>query len=244
MAGIDKITSGFFSGAASVLGAATKAKPVKWLGDQFQKNPEKALALTTVASIVIKDGVGCYKYVTQSLNNERIPEKQRSFVAALDLTNGVLMIAAQIAMFFAMRKFSEPIFNKLFKKSFNEKNAKDIATRIRMLQREQGATPSRKMTINKEYQKVRDDALAVFKFVADIAAATIIGKRVIVPFIATPLASKVQSKMEASKHKDEEDLTPTEKVANEIREEFDEIAGVDDEAHEVDNKKELEEDDD
>lgn len=244
MAGIDKITSGFFSGAASILGAATKAKPVKWLGDQFQKNPEKAIALTTVASIVVKDGVGCYKYVTQSLNNERIPEKQRSFVAALDLTNGVLMIAAQIAMFFAMRKFSEPIFNKLFKKSFNEKNAKDIATRIRMLQRESGKTPSRKLTIDKEYQKVRKDALDVFKFVADIAAATIIGKRVIVPFIATPLASKVQGKMQASMHKDDDKLTPSEKIAGELKEELDEAAGIDDDAHEIDNDKHEEKDDD
>ena len=203
MTNVNQISSGILTGVSKALGAATNCKPMRWLGDQFQKNPEKALALTTVGSIVVKDGVGCYKYVTQSLNNEKIPEKQRSFVAALDLTNGVLMIAAQIAMFFAMRKFSEPIFNKLFKNSFNEKNAKDIASRIRMLQRSHDIKPSRKLTIEKEYQKVRKEALDVFKFVADIAAATIIGKRVIVPFIATPLANVVKGKMEEHKHKDD-----------------------------------------
>ena len=196
MSGIDRITSGIANGASRILGAASKAKPMRWLGDKFQKNPETALALTTVASIVVKDGVGCYKYVTQSLNNEKIPEKQRSFVAALDLTNGVLMILAQIGMFFAMRKLSEPIFNRLFKKSFNEQNAKDIASRIRMLMEK----APRKLTINKEYNKVREDALAVFKFVLDIGAATILGKRVIVPFIATPLANKVKDKMDAKIH--------------------------------------------
>ena len=202
MSGIDRITSGIMTSISKVLGAASNAKPMKKLGEQFQKNPENTLALMTVASIVVKDGVGCYKYVTQSLNNERIPEKQRNFVAALDLTNGILMILAQIGMFFAMKKFSEPIFNRLFKKSFNDKNAKDIVTRIRMLQHKAGIEPARKLTIEKEYEKVRKEALDVFKFVADIAAATIIGKRVIVPFIATPLANIVKDKMNLHKHGD------------------------------------------
>ena len=46
-------------------------------------------------------------------------------------------------------------------------------------------------------QKVKENALGLFKFIADIAAATIVGKRIIVPFIATPLAKVVQGKMEA-----------------------------------------------
>ena len=36
------------------------------------------------------------------------------------------MILAQIGMFFMMRKISEPIFNRLFKGSFNAKNKGDI----------------------------------------------------------------------------------------------------------------------
>ena len=36
----------------------------------------------------------------------------------------------------------------------------------------------------------------MFKFVADVSAATIVGKRIIVPLIATPLAKKVETKME------------------------------------------------
>lgn len=180
------------------IGKATKSRPLRKLGEKFQENPEKALALTTVASIVIKDGVGCYKYVTQSLNNDKIPDDRRGFVAALDLTNGVLMILAQIAMFAAMRKYSEPIFNKLFKNSFSEKMLSNIGTKIRMLA---GENAPRKLNIEKEYNKVRKDALDLFKFVADIAAATIIGKRVIVPFIATPMANVVKDKMESHGHK-------------------------------------------
>ena len=179
-----------------LIGAAEQSKPLQWAERKFREDPEKALGLATVASIIVKDGVGCYKYVTQSIKNEKIPEEKRKFVAALDLTNGVLMILAQIGMFFAMRKFSEPIFNKLFSKSFNKQNAKNIASKIRMQQERAGMTVSRKLNIEKDYNKVRSDALNLFKFVADIAAATIIGKRVIVPFIATPLADKVKKKMD------------------------------------------------
>ena len=179
--------------------------PIKWLDKSFQKNPGKALAYTTVASIIVKDGVGCYKYVTQSLNNKEIPEKRRNFVAALDLTNGVLMILAQIGMFMAMRKYSEPIFNKIFKKSFNPKVATETAERIRMQQKEAGEVISRKIEIDKKTQDVRKKALEAFKFVAEIAAATIVGKRIIVPFIATPLANIVKDKMDA-KNKENPEL--------------------------------------
>lgn len=198
--------SSFFSrivnGSAKAIGAVTKSKPVEWIGDKFQKDPEKALALTTVGSIIVKDGVGCYKYVTQSLNNKDIPDDRRNFVAALDLSNGVLMILAQIGMFFAMRKFSEPIFNKMFKKSFNPQTLGNLATKLRM-----DNNSIRKLVYNKEAAKVRKDALDLFKFVADIAAATIIGKRVIVPFVATPVANVIKNKMdEDSKAKNEQNV--------------------------------------
>ena len=79
MSGIDKITSSLLTGAAKVLGAASKSKPMQYVGKKFQENPEKTLALLTVGSIVAKDGIGCAKYVSQSLHNDKIPEKQRNF---------------------------------------------------------------------------------------------------------------------------------------------------------------------
>jgi len=186
--------------SSRAIGALTKSKKVQSFSNKFNKNYEAALAASTVASIIIKDGLGCAMYVTQSLNNKEIPEEKRSFVSALDLTNGLLMIVAQIGLFCAMRKFSEPIFNKVFSNSFNKTNAKHIASRIRVNQIKEGETPSRKIEIYKAYKKVRQDALDLFKFVVDIGAATIVGKRILVPFIATPLAGKVENKM---KHKDQ-----------------------------------------
>ena len=198
MAGMGAIKA-IGSGIGNTIARATNSKPAKWLGEKWNKSPESTLALATVTSIVLKDGIGCVMYVTQSLNNKKIPDEKRKFVAALDLTNGVLMIAAQIAMFFAMRKYSGPIFERLFKKSFNAETKANIISKIRMdAAHSNGAEPiAKKLKIEKDYDKVKKDSLDLFKFVADIAAATIIGKRVIVPLIATPLAKKVEKKMEA-----------------------------------------------
>ena len=180
---------------SKIIGAFTKCKPMTSLANAFQKNPEKCLALTTIGSIVVKDGIGCYKYVTQSLNNKEIPEKRRKFVAALDLTNGVLMILAQIGMFFAIRKVSEPLFNKVFKKTFNPNVKNNVISAIQKAQKSLGEKISSTMVLGKQYDALRKDALATFKFIVDLAAATIVGKRVIVPLIATPLANKVEAKM-------------------------------------------------
>ena len=185
--------------SSRIIGSITNLKPVQKCCNFFKKDPEKAIAYSTIASVVGKDGIGCYMYVKQSLNNEKIPEDKRKFVAALDLTNGVLMIAAQLALFFGIRKLNEPLFNKIFNKTFDKAGQvfKTIATQIRKQQREAGETVSRKLTLKKEYNKIRKDCLDTFKFVTELAAATIVAKRVIVPFIATPLAQKVENKMGA-----------------------------------------------
>ena len=198
MSGLQAVGNTIKSGIAK----ASASKPVKWVSKKFAENPEGALASATVTSIILKDGIGCAMYVGQSLNNDKIPEKKRKFVAALDLTNGVLMIVAQIAMFFAMRKYSGPIFKKIFNKSFSEASKANTISRMRMEDMKINGHTSKKQKIGKDFDKCENDALALFKFVADIAAATIVGKRIIVPLVATPLAKKVEKKMEKH-HADE-----------------------------------------
>lgn len=194
---------------AKVLGKVQQCKPMERLSNCFEKDFETALAYTTVGSIVVKDGVGCYKYVTQSMHNDKIPEDKRKFVAALDLTNGVLMIAAQIGMFFAMRKFTEPLFNKIFNKSFNPKAISTLISKIRNNAAKAGNDVPRKLPLMKEIKDdVKSASLSVFKFVLELAAATILGKRVIVPFIATPLANVVKDKMDRKASKAGEKSEP------------------------------------
>ncbi len=185
------------SGCSKVVGPITKSKPVKGLCNYFTKDFEKALAYSTVGSIVAKDGIGCGMYVYQSMHNKDIPEKRRNFVAALDLTNGVLMILAQIGMFFAMRKLNDKLFHKIFNKSFDKAGHafKTLAEQVRIVQKKFGIKPKIKDEIKIPYDSVKNKCFGIFKFVTELAAATILGKRVIVPLIATPLAQKVEKKM-------------------------------------------------
>lgn len=169
---------------------------------------ENAIAVSAIASMVIKDGVGCAMYVYQSLHNDRIPEDKRKFVAALDLTNGGLMILAQIAMFFAMKKVNKSLFPKLFDKVFGSmsRNAQkrcSAAARLAAKPEEVNAinkynnnNVATNIELKKKFEKLKDDSSNLFEFVTNLAAATIIGKRVIVPLIATPLADVVKKKWE------------------------------------------------
>ena len=179
------------------LGMVSNLKPAQKLCRWFKKDPVGAIATSTIASVVIKDGVGCAMYVYQSMHNDKIPEKRRKFVAALDLTNGILMIASQIAMFFAMRQLNEKLFHKLFNKSFDKLGVafKSFAEQIRVDEKAAGLVPSSKRVIRGAYKDLKDASFATFKFVTELAAATIGAKRILVPFIATPLASKVEKLM-------------------------------------------------
>lgn len=179
--------------AANVIAGATNLGPAKRLMGKFNVKLEDALAYATVGSIIAKDGIGCAMYVTQSMNNKKIPDEKRKFVAALDLTNGLLMILAQIGMFFLSRQYSGKFFNKLFDKSFNLMERSQNVSRIRMYLDALGETVGKKLGLEKIFdEKVQKSAMDVFKFVFDTASATIIGKRIIVPLIATPFASKVE----------------------------------------------------
>ena len=183
------------------IGRVTKSRPMAALAKKWDKDPEGLLATSTVTSIILKDGIGCAMYVGQSLNNDRIPDEKRKFVAALDLTNGLLMILAQIGMFMAMRKYSGKIFDKVFNKTFNKIAQSQFVSRVRMKASELGESVMKKLGLQKTFKENKDTALGVFKFVLELSAATIIGKRVIVPLIATPMAKKVEQWMNKGKDK-------------------------------------------
>ena len=70
-----------------------------------------AVAIATVSNLT-KDGVNCAYYVTQSLNNERIPEDKRKFVAGLDLANGILNVTLQALVSYGLTKWIGNVFDK------------------------------------------------------------------------------------------------------------------------------------
>ncbi len=147
-----------------------------------------------IASIILKDGLGCYMYVKQSLNNEKIPADKRKFVAALDLANGGLMIAMQILLFLTIssKAMQKKMFKGLYGKYFSRGVTKGYQAIIKQQDKYKNIT-------GKEFQKgmdaIHDKAVEAFSNITSLVAATIIGKRVIVPFIATPLADKTKEWM-------------------------------------------------
>ena len=149
-----------------------------------------------VFSVILKDGFGCYLYVTQSLNNKKIPEDKRKFVAALDLANGGLMILLQILMTYTISKkaFQEKMFNKLFGKMFNRQTSKSIQAIMDQKDHLKGKVKGNQ-DFHRAFESYKDASIAAFGSLTALIAATTIGKRILTPFIATPLADKTKEWM-------------------------------------------------
>ena len=204
-------------------------KPLKWLSEvkpmeyvckKFRANKRNFISGLGIASIVIKDGLGCYFYVNQSLHNEMIPDDKRKFVAALDLANGGLMIAMQILMFKTVSNkiVQSKMFDKMFGKHFNRAARKGYQSVIK----KQGKLSN---LSQEEFQKgmdnIKETTFDAFANLTSLIAATTIGKRVIVPFIATPLADKTKAWMcrndkPVEVNKETENTYSTQKPAAEV----------------------------
>lgn len=178
-------------------------KPIRWFsnskiarkaGNEVYNNNRRYIDGLGVASIIAKDGLGCYLYVTQSLNNEDIPDDKRKFVASLDLTNGLLMIALQLLMFFTVshKVCQTKMFDKFFGRLFDRPIKKTYQA---IVKNQPGFEDMNSIKFTQEFEKIRSNVKDAFGGLTSLAAATIVGKRMLVPFIATPLAGKVEKKM-------------------------------------------------
>ena len=172
-------------------------KLMKDFCDKFEMDSTKMLEYTTIGSLVGKDSIGCYMYVKQSLNNDKIPEEKRSFVAALDLTNGSLMILSQLIAFFTLSRPSvqKKLFGKFFDKVFESDSIKKIITSARNAAKDKNlGVELPKDVAAKEIANVKKTAEDMFRIISSLIASTTIAKRIIVPFLATPLAGWAQDK--------------------------------------------------
>lgn len=162
--------------------------------NKFGSNVRSFIDGVGILSIILKDGVGCYMYVTQSLHNKSIPEDKRKFVAALDLTNGGLMIAAQILMHktISNKIIQSKMFNKAFGKQFDRNMSKMLHSVLKRTDKYKDVTQDQVSEVLAQY---KGDACDAFGSLTSLIAATTVGKRMIVPFIATPLASKAEEWM-------------------------------------------------
>lgn len=182
-------------GVKKPLKALSKAGFMDDICEAYQKDKMNIITGIGVGSIVLKDGYGCYLYVKQSLHNDKIPADKRKFVAALDLTNGGLMILTQLAMFFTISRpaIQKKMFKALFGKHFSRGAKKSNMGILSHQDKNFGKVSGKKF--HTAYNQIEKDMSGVFGHLVGLAASTIIAKRVIVPFIATPLADKAKAWM-------------------------------------------------
>ncbi len=186
-------------GIKKPVNALNSSSLAKRVCTEYKKDNAKFIGSLAIASIALKDGLGCVMYVNQSLNNKKIPEDKRKFVAALDLTNGGLMILSQILMYktISSKKCQEVMFNKVFGKLFNAKAAEKLKAVIK---------PKNEKHFDEIFNgKFKSKITGFFGIFTSLVASTIIAKRVLVPFVATPLADKAKGLLGKSDEKKAEE---------------------------------------
>ena len=177
-------------------------KPANWLGEtnfvknklgrKYQLNDNNLITAVGVGSVVAKDGIGCALYTYQSLNNKNIPEDKRPFVAALDLTNGILMISTQIAMTIGFTKFQNKLFAKTMGKFFNRSAAKGYQAVLSKTKEFKGIGGDE---FHPAFDKYKGSIVSAFTQITGLTLSTIVAKRMIVPFLSTPLADSAKKWM-------------------------------------------------
>lgn len=150
-----------------------------------------AIATAAVVSLVSKDALNCYYYVSQSLKNEKIPDDKRNFVAGLDLANGILNIVFQLGLGNLIVNNSDKVFDKyVAPKYYGPKAMENFA------KNNKGYT---QQAIKEAFDKRLTIAKGGMKLIATLVGTTIICKRILVPLIATPMASYFRKQFDKNK---------------------------------------------
>lgn len=176
-------------------------------------NPAKFAKKMVLWSVLTKDAVGCYYYVTQSMNNERIPEDKRNFVAAIDLMNGILNVGLQFTVGKFIDKKSDTWFDSLVGKKLSTNKTREITS---LVEKELKTHPAGPAKFDDIENLIRDKEIlgklgskskwlkVGFGAATMLIATQVITKRVIVPFLATPLAGWFKNEFMDKKEKKHE----------------------------------------
>lgn len=162
------------------------------------KHPERFAAQMALISALTKDAIGCYYYVHQSLNNERIPDDKRNFVAALDLMNGILNITLQLTIGLMIDRKAPKWFDATVGKMLSQVNTRKITSKILPIIHLDKNHAN--MTFEQVENFLRNKLLGSggkaskwlkvgFGAAIMLTATQVFTKRVVVPFFSTPLAT-------------------------------------------------------
>ena len=181
----------------NVLDRIAKTKPAKALTAPYAP---AAIGAITMASVLTKDVVNCFYYVTQALNNERIPEEKRSFVAGLDLANGILNVITQSAAGTGFNRFLKKYYKPLVEdKFFSNDLPSKLAKKYKL-----------DLCVAENYTKsLKTAAHAGAVAFGTLFVTQVICKRIIVPLLATPMATYFKGKFDTNKKNKKQDNADT-----------------------------------
>ena len=129
-------------------------------------------------SLILKDAVGCYLYVSQARRNKKFTPEQRADVANYDLANGVINIGLQLVAV----KPIENLMKKFVSSKLMTKMFKDLDKRL--------ADTNNKNVIKLLKNKTRLTEGIVAAFSVVICQYFI--KRVVSPFFSVPAGEKTK----------------------------------------------------
>ena len=162
------------------------------------KDPAKWVGIMLVTSLVSKDAVNCYYYVTQSLHNKKIPEKKRGFVASLDLMNGILNVVGQLGVYFLVEKTAKKaLFKKLVSNKVDTDLLKIHAKKIVAASKEKLSLEAVHKELIKQHGAGSKQMKALesgFSGLLGFVVTAAFAKRIISPLLGTPMASWYRNK--------------------------------------------------
>ena len=154
----------------------------KWASDP---NAFAKLALYSTAS---KDAVNCIWYTYQSYTNEKIPKEKRKFVSFLDLFNGLINVSVPLAIGSKLADGSNWAFDKINKK-LNPEQFKEALEKYKVIADTKKVDKDIIRKIEKEMGDFNPAGKKGLGVLITLVVSQILIKRVLTPFISTPLAS-------------------------------------------------------
>ena len=127
-------------------------------------------------SLIAKDMVGCYLYVSQARSNKKMTPQQRADVANYDLANGVINVGLQLLAVKPIENIMKKVVDShLMKHFFN-----DLDTRLK--------NPDNKIVskLLKNKAAIAEGAVALFS----VAICQYFIKRCVSPFFSVPAGDK------------------------------------------------------
>ena len=128
------------------------------------------------SSLILKDAVGCYLYVTQARSNKKFTPEQRADVANYDLANGLTNIALQLAAVKPIENLmTRTVDSKMMKKLYSDLDARLADTNNKNV-----------MTLLKNKKRLTEVIVALFSVLICQSCM----KRVVSPFFSVPAGEK------------------------------------------------------